>query len=142
MKAGIVGLGKMGLLHSGILNTIPDIHITTIAEKDSIVRKYIRRAIPNVKIYDDYNEIFDKEKVDVIFITSPTNTHLPVMLSCIKNNINFFVEKPLTKDLAEAKQVCSVLKNSNIISSVGYNGRFIATFSKDLVEVVCYWIIP
>ena len=130
MKVGIVGLGKMGLLHTGILNTIPDIQIVSMAEKDSIVRKHIAKAIPNVKVYDDYNEMLAKDKADVIFITTPSNTHLPIMSSCIKNNINFFVEKPMTKDLTDAKQVCSELKNSNIINSVGYNGRFIATFSK------------
>jgi len=30
MQAGIVGLGKMGLLHAGILNTFDDIQIAAL----------------------------------------------------------------------------------------------------------------
>lgn len=130
MKAGIIGLGKMGLLHTGILNSIPDIEIIAIAEKNGIVRKYIIDAIPNVTVYDNYEKMLENENLDFVYITTPSHTHLPAMESCIKNNTNFFVEKPLSKNQNDARQICTTLKETNLITSVGYNGKFISTFSK------------
>jgi len=130
MKAGIIGLGKMGLLHTGILNSMPDVEITSIAEKDGIVRKYITDAIPNATVYDDYEKMLENENLDFVYITTPSHTHLPAMQSCIENNINFFVEKPLAKNQDDARQVCTKLKETSLITGVGYNGKFISTFSK------------
>jgi len=130
VKAGIIGLGKMGLLHTGILNSISDVEIISIAEKDGIVRKYIADAIPNTKVYDDYDKMLESENLDFVYITTPSHIHLPAMKSCIKNNTNFFVEKPLSKNQDDARQICLKLKETNLITGVGYNGKFISTFSK------------
>lgn len=130
MKAGIVGLGKMGLLHAGILNTFDDIQIVSIAEKENFVAKYIKNALPSVNVYDDYEKMLDKEKLDIVYITTPAPSHYPMIMSCIKKEINFFAEKPLATNLVEAKKICSELKKSNIIHGVGFNVRYVDTFSK------------
>jgi len=130
MKAGIVGLGKMGLLHTGILNTIDQVQIISIAEKENFLAKYIKNVMPHVTVYDDYEKMLRAEDLDVLYITSPTPSHLPVIMSCIEEGINFFVEKPLARNLAEAKKICSELKKSDLIHSVGYNVRFVDTFAK------------
>lgn len=130
MKVGIVGLGKMGLLHAGILNTIPDTKIISVTEKERLIRKYFEKAIPGITTYDNYEKMILNEDLDLAYITSPSFTHLPIMISCIENDVSFFVEKPLTRNLDEVKALWSQLKNSKITHSVGYNGRFIDTFSK------------
>ena len=35
MNVGIVGLGKMGLLHTAILNTFDDVKVVSISEKEN-----------------------------------------------------------------------------------------------------------
>lgn len=130
MNVGIIGLGKMGLLHTGILNTLDDLNITSFADKENLLTKYMKTAFPQASIYNDYIDMIDREDLDVIYITTPSFSHLPIMKSCVQHNVNFFVEKPLTKNLDEAKQICSSLKSNNLIHSVGYNVRFNDTFSK------------
>jgi len=130
MKAALVGLGKMGLLHMGILNTMDEIQITAIAEKENLLAKYIKNTLPSIHIYDDYEKMLDVEDLDVLFITTPTPYHLKIIQSCVKRGINFFVEKPLTKNLKEAQTICSNLKDSKINHAVGYNVRFVDTFAK------------
>jgi len=130
MKAGIVGLGKMGLLHTGILNTLKDVQVVSIAEKENFVAKYIKNALPTVHVYDDYEKMLDKENLDVLYITTPAPSHYPMIMSCIKKGINFFVEKPLSTNLVDAKKICNELKKSNIINGVGFNVRYVDTFSK------------
>lgn len=130
MKVAIIGLGKMGLLHAGILNTIPDSELISIAEKETLIAKYIQNALPKVRVYDDYEKMLETENLDVVYITTPAPSHFPMIKYCIKKGINFFVEKPLVKNLDETKNVCNELKKSDIIHGVGYNVRYIDTFVK------------
>ncbi|MGI0023377.1 MAG: Gfo/Idh/MocA family protein, partial [Nitrososphaeraceae archaeon] len=119
MHIGIVGLGKMGLLHAGILNSLDGVKITAIAEKENLIANYVKNFMLDVSIYDDYNEMLESEKLDLVYITTPISSHLPVALSCIRNNVNFFIEKPLTKNLEESKTLCMELTKSPIIHSIG-----------------------
>lgn len=130
MNVGIIGLGKMGLLHTGILNSINTVKIKAITEKETLVANYISNAMPGVNVYDDYLDMISSEEMDLIYITTPISSHLPIAQACIENKINFFIEKPLTRNLEESRILCQKLKTSNIIHSVGYNRRFIDTFSK------------
>ena len=130
MNVGIVGLGKMGLLHTGILNSLEDVKITAITEKENLIANYIRGSLKEIKVYEDYDMMLEHEKLDLVYITTPISSHLPIALSCIKNKVNFFIEKPLTKNLEESKVLCAELRKHNLIHAVGYNRRFIDTFSK------------
>jgi len=124
-----IGLGKMGMLHSSILNVLEGVELAAVTDNEKILTKYIKKAIPNINVYQDYKKMIDKEDLDIVYITTPVASHLPMAQACIKNELNFFVEKPLTKNLEEAKIICSELKKSNLIHSVGYNVRFVDTFS-------------
>jgi len=130
MKIGIAGFGKMGLLHTGILNRLEDIEIVAVAEKEGFLKKYMKEVLPKANVYEDYDTMLEKENLDLLYITTPTGLHYPMILSSIKKRLDFFVEKPFVKNLEEAKIICSQLKHSNIIHAVGYNLRFASTFSK------------
>jgi len=130
MKVGLIGLGKMGLLHAGILNSLENVNLCAISEKESLLLKHIGTALPNVTVYQNYEEMIDQEQLDLVHITTPVAFHLPMIEYSIKKETNFFVEKPLTRNIEEAKQICTKLQNSNVIHNVGYNLRFMGTFSK------------
>jgi len=130
MNVGIVGLGKMGLLHAGILNSIPDVKIKAVTEKESLIANYVRDSMPSVNVYDDYLNMIKSEELNLIYITTPISSHFPIAQDCIENKINFFIEKPLTKNLEESKKLCKKLKGTDLVHSVGYNRRFIDTFSE------------
>lgn len=129
MNVGIVGLGKMGLLHAGILNTFSNVKLTTIAEKETMIAKFIKNSLPQITVYNDYKEMIESENLDLVYITTPISLHFPIALLCIKNKINLFLEKPLTKNQNEAEILCSKLKGTHIIHCVGFNRRFLDTFS-------------
>ena len=136
MRVGIVGLGKMGLLHMGILNSLPNIEMVSVTETEKKILNYVRSSLPTINIYSDYNEMLSSENLDLVYITTPIQTHVPIAIACLEKNCNFFIEKPVSRNLNETKQLHSKLKNTSIIHGVGYNRRFIDTFvkTKSLLE--------
>lgn len=127
----------MGLLHAGILNSFDGIKITSVTEKEKMLTKFIQNAIPAASTYENYEEMITKEDLDVVYITTPSSSHFSIMDACIKKGTNFFVEKPLAINFEEAKKTCLALRDTKIIHGVGYNVRFVDTFShaKSLLDM-------
>ncbi len=130
MNVGIVGIGKMGLLHAAILNCIDDVNITCIAEREELIKKNLNLMLPNAKIYDNYEKMISSEKLELVYITTPVRFHVPIASSCIDKNINVFIEKPLSANIEECKELCHNLKGKNLVHGVGYSKRFWDTFVK------------
>ena len=59
------------------------------------------------KVYDDFHEMFTDPEVDVIYITTPHNTHLGFMKEAIANGKHILVEKSITPyaDLQRAEKI-------------------------------------
>ena len=53
VRVGVVGLGKMGLLHAGVLNVLPDAELVAICEKSSLIRKMAKKAVKGVVFLED-----------------------------------------------------------------------------------------
>lgn len=129
LSGGVVGFGKMGLVHSAIINVSENSRLCAICESSEIIHKLISQLIPDIKIYKDYKEMLEKEKLDFVFITTPTFLHVPVALECVKHGCNFFMEKPVSTNEAEAKPLLdTLLKEQTLVTMVGYMMRYIDTF--------------
>ena len=59
------------------------------------------------KVYSDYNEMFIDPEVDVIYITTPHNTHLDFMKKAIENGKHILVEKSITLNSDELYEAVS-----------------------------------
>ena len=58
LKVGVVGLGKMGLLHAGIFNQLAPRGFVAAAEKDKLTRNLLKAYMPQITVYDDYEAMF------------------------------------------------------------------------------------
>ncbi len=107
LNVGVIGMGKMGILHTGILAALDDTNVVAVAEKDSTLHNYLKNILneSNIQIYDDYNKMLTKEALDLVYITTPVSLHSRMANDCIDNNINFFVEKPLVSNMEECKSL-------------------------------------
>jgi predicted dehydrogenase len=127
----IIGLGKMGILHSGILNSIPGTRVRAICEKESYLVKAGRALLPrSVSFYTNYLEMIEKEDLDAVYITTPINTHVPMIVDVARANehISLFVEKPLAASSQAAKEACDAVANSRGVHAVGFQKRFSPVF--------------
>lgn len=136
-KLGVIGLGKMGLLHLGILNTMNNVEIVSIADVDKKLLSYVKSLNSAVHLYKNYFEMLEKEEMDAVFICTPTYTHTELSLACIDKGINFFVEKPLSNTLESSERLIARLREKKVVNQVGYACvRFMSTFerAKELLD--------
>ena len=67
------------------------------------------------KVYDDFHEMFTDPNVDVIYITTPHNTHLEFMKQAIENGKHILVEKSVTLNSEELKEAVGLAREKGVV---------------------------
>src|SRR5712692_10609594 len=131
-ELGVIGLGKMGLLHAGIFSALQEHPITVASEEDRLLARISRRIMPKARIYRDYNEMIGKEPLDGVIITTPVHTHAGIILDIMekKPDLSIFVEEPLASTYEDARRISEASRKSTGIHMVGFQRRHSATFRR------------
>ena len=131
LKVAVVGLGKMGLLHAGILNTLHGVELAAVCDKSGLIRRFFKKLFGKVQVVDDLEKLSDLG-LDVVYVTTPIPSHFPVTRVIYSRRIgrNVFVEKTLASSYDEAEDMCRLAQYSEGASMVGYMKRFAVTFKK------------
>ncbi len=67
------------------------------------------------KVYDDFNDMFTDPEVDVIYITTPHNTHIDFMKKAIANGKHILVEKSITLNSSELDEALKLADEKGVI---------------------------
>ena len=136
LRGGVVGLGKMGLLHSAIINSLDISTLVAICERKQLINGVFSSFSPEINVYKEYQDMLEKEDLDFVFITTPSFLHIPVAIECVKRGIPFFIEKPLCTTVEEGAPLVDALKKKPITTMVGFMKRYLSTFilAKEIVE--------
>ena len=129
MRVAVIGVGKMGLLHAGILNALEGVELCALADTS----KYLLGMVKNLKpvpVYDDYEKMLEREKPGAAVIATPVQLHVPMMKACVTRGIHFLVEKPLSLDAHEAEKLVREAEEAKLVTMVGYMLRYVETFQK------------
>ncbi len=131
LKVGVVGLGKMGLLHASILNVMPNVQLAALCDKSWLMRKLAKSTLKGLLVTDKLEEMSNLN-LDVIYVTTPIPSHYGIVKEIYVKDIarNVFVEKTLTSRYTQSEDLCSLAENSKGNTMVGYMKRFSVTFKK------------
>ncbi len=131
LRVGIVGLGKMGLLHACLLNVMPDVQLAVLCDKSWIMRKLAKNTLKVSLVTDKLNDL-TRQNLDAVYVTTPIPSHYAIIREIYTKNIasNVFVEKTLSSSYAQSEELCTLSDGSKGQNMVGYMKRFSVTFKK------------
>ena len=67
------------------------------------------------KVYDDFHEMFHDENVDIIYITTPHNTHIEFMKEALANGKHLLVEKSITLNSEELDEAIRIADEKQVV---------------------------
>ncbi|MCR5273552.1 MAG: Gfo/Idh/MocA family oxidoreductase [Lachnospiraceae bacterium] len=67
------------------------------------------------KVYDTIEDLFLDDEVDVVYLTTPHNTHYEFMKKALTNGKHVFVEKSITLNSRELDEMSELAKKNNLI---------------------------
>jgi predicted dehydrogenase len=126
LRVGVIGAGKMGLLHAGIFNSLKGSRLVAIAERDPLITGALKQNLVGVGLYKDYKQMLDKEILDVVVVCTPVFLHKSMVESALVMRKHVLVEKPLAMDARQCQSILERVENQKTM--VAYCRRFMPTY--------------
>ncbi len=95
------------------------------------------------RVYGSCDEMLEKElklpaekRIDFVSIVTPNNSHFPLAKACLEAGFHVVCDKPMTFDLAQAKELKAVVKKTKKLFALthNYTGYPMVKLARDLVK--------
>lgn len=131
MRVAVVGMGKMGIVHTCVLHVIPGVEVVGLCEKSRLIRRFLKKVFTNVDVVDNLEKLAGLS-LDAVYVTTPIPSHYPITKAVYARNVarNVFVEKTLANSADESVELCDLAGRNGGVNMVGYLRRFYVTFKK------------
>lgn len=127
-KLAIIGIGKWGknlIREFSKVSTITNCSSTGNSKNI----EWLNENFPKIK-FTNSNEIFSNNEIDAVVISTPVKTHYKLVKKALLSKKHVFVEKPLSTNLIQAKELISIAKKQNLNLFVGHVFIFSEVFNK------------
>jgi Predicted dehydrogenases and related proteins len=136
-KAGLVGCGRIGsefdddpkrkyvATHAGAYSAVPGIELVAVADTNR-EKLYKCGKKWNVRsLYQDYEEMLEKEDLDILSICTWNSTHFEITKSAVKHGVKaIFCEKPIADTLNNAYKMVELCNKHDVILQIDHQRRF------------------
>ena len=144
-KVGVVGVGRMGEYHVGVLSDMREADLAGVVDSDQERAKIISEKYKTFA-YRDYKELF--QKVDAVVISVPTALHYSIGKEFIEAGVHTLLEKPCTDNLGQAEELFELAAKQNVTLQIGHVERFngavqeLFKIVKDPIYIECRRMSP
>uniref|UniRef100_A0A6V1RSK2 Gfo/Idh/MocA-like oxidoreductase N-terminal domain-containing protein n=1 Tax=Heterosigma akashiwo TaxID=2829 RepID=A0A6V1RSK2_HETAK len=130
INVGIIGAGRIGLVHLEALSACPDatpiiISNPTVSKAEAAAKQY---NVP--KWTGDAMEVITNPDVDAVWICSPSQYHADQIKACAANGKHVFCEKPVATDVPETIEAINACKTANVKLMTALQRRFDPNFAR------------
>jgi UDP-N-acetylglucosamine 3-dehydrogenase len=119
LRAGIIGLGRMGRHHVRVLGEMPDVDLVAAADTQHRVPDSWRP----LDVVDTVEDLLDRG-IEMCVLATPTVTHEPIALQLAEAGVATLIEKPLAHDTKAAQNIAEAFARTATLSCVGHIERF------------------
>src|SRR6184192_4648806 len=121
LRVGVVGVGHIGSNHARLYAEIPSADFSAVYDLDLARGHTIGRKFDAVTA-KSLDEVI--EMVDAASVATPTNTHYEVARSLLARGKHLLVEKPITDNTADARELAQRAAEKRLVLQVGHVERF------------------
>jgi len=120
--------------HAGAYHLCPHTKLIAAADPDPSAIQSFQEKWRIERGYADYEEMLEKESVDILSLCLPTQFHFNAFSSAIDHDIKaIFCEKPLSNDLGEARRMVELASERTV--AINYFRRWNPTLSEVAAEL-------
>ena len=122
LNLAIVGCGDIAGFTALVSKLVRQVRLSACCDVNADrARKFAQRQ-RIAQVYTDYAELLAKAPVDAVYLAVPHYLHYEMILAAIAADKAVFVEKPITRTLAEGRQLIELVANRKV--GVNYQYRY------------------
>jgi predicted dehydrogenase len=129
IRAGIIGGGMIGKIHSLMLRRVADrtdasVRVVAIADRQAAVAESLASRWPEARAVTTAEEVIADDNIDAIWICTPTAMHRETCIAAARAGKHIFCEKPVGMTVAEAEEMAAAIRSAGVLCQVGLVLRF------------------
>jgi len=113
--AGMAGSDISALTESNFVKLV------AVADVDTNRSAALKKKFPNVKVYQDWRELLDKEQnnIDSVNVATPDHMHAPIEMSAMALGKHVYGQKPLAHEIYEVRQLTLMARQKKLVTQMG-----------------------
>ena len=114
VKIGLIGCGRISKNHLDDVTQIPEAEFVAACD---IVEEKMQAIAENYGIknlYPNYQEMLEKEKLDLVSICTPSGLHPQMGIDVANHKINVLTEKPMATNIESADALIKACDKNNV----------------------------
>jgi predicted dehydrogenase len=139
LRWGIIGTGTIASMFISDLLKDPSTHrneptilhiVQAIASSTSLTKAkaFAQKHVPSGKdvpeLYDSYEDLYEDEDVDIVYIATPNAMHMENALDAIAAGKHVVVEKPMGLNAKQAARVIDAAQRKGVFVMEGLSSSF------------------
>jgi len=128
VKLGIIGLGYIGQTHLRHSLELANAQVSAVADLSKKALSKAKKAGVK-KTFTKYEHLLKDPEIDAVIIGLPTHLHLRCAKEAAEAGKHIFLEKPIARNIEEAKEIVTAAQRNSVKLMMGYPLRFNQDFS-------------
>lgn len=142
--SAIIGCGRIGssfddgnslkdaaFSHAGAYFLYPKTELISGADPSRKQINSFKKRWGEVSVYGNYKDMLRKEKIDLLSVCTPPETHWEVVKEAARFPLKaIYCEKPVATSLEDAKKILDTCRKKNILLAVNHQRRFSPFFQE------------
>src|SRR5690606_1903206 len=98
----------------------PFVKLVAVADVDLTRAEKLKQEYPDIRIYQDWRQLLDKEErnIDSVNVSTPDHMHAPIALSAMQLGKHCYCQKPLAHDIHETRVLTEFARKKNLVTQM------------------------
>lgn len=117
LNLAVIGCGGRGASN---LRSVASEHIVALCDVNEVNLRKAAAEHPKAKTFKDFRQLYDKTKeFDAVVVSTTEHTHVFATLPALKMRKHVYCEKPLSRDVHEARLVTTAAAEAGVATQMG-----------------------
>lgn len=125
IRVGLVGFGLGGaVFHAPLIEATPGLALAAIVTTDAERVARARERYPSARVLPDVGSLLSPPgELDLVVVTTPNRSHVPIALSAIEAGLHVVIDKPIAPSAADARRLAAAAADRGVLLTVFQNRR-------------------
>jgi predicted dehydrogenase len=143
LSVGLIGYTFMGKAHSNawrqishFFNLPVNVRLKTVCGRNRAAVAKAAAKLGWQTFVTDWRRVIENPEIDIIDICTPNDSHCQIAIAAAQSGKAILCEKPLARNVDEAKRMVAAVKNAHVVNMVCHNYRRVPAieFAKQMIE--------
>jgi predicted dehydrogenase len=137
IQLGLVGAGERGRGDMRTFLTAGGVNIAAVCDVYAQNIDAVKQTAPNARSFSDHRKLVEMKELDAVLIATPDHWHMACTIDALNAGKDVYVEKPLTRTIAEGPEIVKAARINDRVCQVGMqqrSGKHYLQAKKEIVD--------